>query len=130
MTSNQNNIILIHFVHTREKKMNIHTFRKLDEEDSLEQLKEHDGDNDGKVSWKEYISKQYGYNPEDLEDFKNRDEEDLEDFNKVKGVCIQKLLLIGVFWLQTLIFWWQFVCFIFIFFSFFFSFAFPIFLLV
>jgi hypothetical protein len=72
-------------------------------EDSLEQLKEHDGDNDGKVSWKEYISKQYGYNPEDLEDFKNRDEEDLEDFNKVKGVCIQKLLLIGVFWLQTLI---------------------------
>jgi hypothetical protein len=127
MTSNQNNIILIH---TREKKMNIHTFRKLDEEDSLEQLKEHDGDSDGKVSWKEYISKQYGYNPEDLDDFKNRDEEDLEDFNKVKGVCIQKLLLIGVFWLQTLIFWWQFVCFIFLFFSFFFSFAFPIFLLV
>jgi hypothetical protein len=67
MTSNQNNIILIH---TREKKMNIHTFRKLDEEDSLEQLKEHDGDSDGKVSWKEYISKQYGYNPEDLDDFK------------------------------------------------------------
>jgi hypothetical protein len=105
--------------------MNIHTFRRLDEEDSLEQLKEHDGDNDGKVSWKEYISKQYGYNPEDLEDFKNRDEEDLEDFNKVKGVCIQKLLLIGVFWLQTLIFWWQFVCFIFLFFFILFFFCFS-----
>lgn len=65
------------------------SFQKLDEEDSLEQLKEHDGDNDGKVSWKEYISKQYGYNPEDLEDFKNRDEEDLEDFNKVKGMIEQ-----------------------------------------
>ena len=124
MTSNQNNVILISFCfHTyKRKKKNIHTFRKLDEEDSLEQLKEHDGDNDGKVSWKEYISKQYGYNPEDLEDFKHRDEEDLEDFNKVKGVCIQKLLLIGVFWLQTLIFWWQFF--------FFFFFFFPIFLLV
>lgn len=110
--------------------MNIHTFRKLDEEDSLEQLKEHDGDNDGKVSWKEYISKQYGYNPEDLEDFKNRDEEDLEDFNKVKGVCIQKLLLIGFFGYKPLYFGGSLFVLFFFFFSFFFSFAFPIFLLV
>lgn len=59
------------------------SFQKLDEEDSLEQLKEHDTDKDGKVTWKEYISKQYGYNPEDMEDFKHRDQEDLEDFNKM-----------------------------------------------
>lgn len=60
------------------------SFQKLDEEDSSEQHKEHDSDKDGKVSWKEYISKQYGYNPEDLADFKQRTDEDLEDFNKVK----------------------------------------------
>lgn len=75
----------------------LNTFRKLDEEDSLEQLKEHDTDKDGKVTWKEYISKQYGYNPEDMEDFKHRDQEDLEDFNKVKKVSIQdNSLLIGI----------------------------------
>ena len=60
----------------------------------MEQLKEHDSDGDGKVSWKEYISKQYGYNPEDLEDFKQRDDEDHEDFNKVKKVCIQEIIFI------------------------------------
>ena len=55
----------------------------------MEQLRDHDSDNDKKVTWKEYISKQYGYNPEDMDDFKQRDGEDLEDFNKVKKVSIQ-----------------------------------------
>lgn len=66
----------------------------------MEQLKDHDTNNDNKVTWQEYISKQYGYNAEDMEDFKQRDGEDLEDFNRVKKVCVQVnfIVVIWCFW--------------------------------
>ena len=68
----------------KAKYLNIlDNYRKLDKEDSKEQFEEHDEDKDNKVSWREYLSKQYGYNPEDMEDFHQRTEEDMEDFTKV-----------------------------------------------
>ncbi|XP_060069919.1 reticulocalbin-2-like [Ylistrum balloti] len=59
------------------------SFKKLDAEDSLEEFEKQDKDEDGKMTWREYIGAVYGYNPEDMDDFHKLTDDDLEDFNKV-----------------------------------------------
>lgn len=52
-------------------------------EDSLEQFEESDENVDNKVTWKEYLSRNHGF---DINDFKDYTEEDaVSEFTKVKG---------------------------------------------
>lgn len=52
-------------------------------EDSLEQFEESDENADNKVTWKEYLSRNHGF---DINDFKDYTEEDaVSEFTKVKG---------------------------------------------
>lgn len=54
---------------------------KLDMEDSLEQFEESDENADNKVTWKEYLSRNHGF---DINDFKDYTEEDaVSEFTKV-----------------------------------------------
>lgn len=56
-------------------------FSKLDMEDSLEQFEESDENADNKVTWKEYLSRNHGF---DINDFKDYTEEDaVSEFTKV-----------------------------------------------
>nr|XP_034311901.1 calumenin isoform X1 [Crassostrea gigas] len=58
----------------------MNSFRKLDMEDSLEQFEESDENADNKVTWKEYLSRNHGFN---INDFKDYTEEDaVSEFTK------------------------------------------------
>lgn len=56
------------------------SFRKQDEKEALEKLKEVDANSDGQMSWGEYLKKVYGYTVEELDVFKKDLSPDMQSF--------------------------------------------------
>lgn len=56
------------------------SFRKQDEKEAAEKLKEVDADGDSQLSWAEYLKKVYGYTLEDVENFKKDLSPDMQTF--------------------------------------------------
>lgn len=47
------------------------SFRMLDEEDAREEFEDADEDNDGKISWADYLQNHYGYDDEQMKDLED-----------------------------------------------------------
>ncbi|ESP05367.1 hypothetical protein LOTGIDRAFT_103075 [Lottia gigantea] len=76
---NADNII----THDELKKWILASYMSLDEEESDEKFQENDVDGNGNVSWRELVKKEFGYDLEDIEDFKkntDKQEPDTKEF--------------------------------------------------
>ena len=71
------------------KKRPIHIYahcRKLDEEDARGKMKEQDANEDGKVSWEEYLMAVYNFKKEDLVDMDKDKNPQMQQYADVSAV--------------------------------------------
>ncbi len=69
-------------------------FRRLDYEEAIAKLPDHDTDKDGNITWPEFLSTVYGYKPEDLPDMEQNKNPDIQAF--VKVIYQVHIMLCGV----------------------------------
>ena len=61
--------------------------RNLDSEEAQEYFREQDKDEDGMVTFKEYLENYYGFDPDETADWENDENPEMEAYAKVSVQC-------------------------------------------
>ena len=66
--------------------MLIRCHSNLDAEEALEYFHDQDKDEDGSVSFREYLENYYGFDPDETDDWEKDDNPEMEAYGKVSSV--------------------------------------------